>query len=720
MRFQLNRKLEIANFYTEVVMSKRIFMLTSLVVAAAIWIAVYSAGEDDGKTPPAAPPKETPKTTAKTQKQAVRSLGVKVGERGNAETGLSDNAKAFYAELAKVTKDKKAPTDLAPVWGEKGDAAGYVGAVSARGGGRMATNMAPPSMPSAPPPMMAPKPQAAAEFSMRAAAGASAKAADSAKLGVTTGGMKDIGQMRQMIEQGKIPAPEMVQVEALLSEHDIPLDGEKTGESELYGSASVAWAKRYGKARPEAVVQIGFGIDWKANEFKRKPLNLAVVQDVSGSMNGAKIEATRKALNTLVDKLDEKDRLAIVLFNHQAWVLVESAPVKDKKAIHDKIATIQANGSTSIESGLRAGFHQVAAHLDESEKSARVFLLTDEQPNVGTTAAYGFKPMMEGAAAAGIGLSGFGVGIDFGQALAYEMFQVRGANYFFLENAEKIAKVFDEEFDYMVTPLAYDVVIDLKPAAGAKVTDVMGVPDFKQAGDKVQMKIPSLFLSKRQGGGATLVAMEINAPELSEEAKIAEIELSFTRVGEMKKITQSLAAYLTGGDFDPEAKKPFYSQPGAKKALLLADAAVAMKAACRGQKGPTQGDLYWTVHPPAPMPMPAVKAIDAVGEKAGRPVPAPPVGPPPILPPHNGEEGYYPYTVTINKEQAAEAVKGLGGFGDWFATQIADVQGAEKELRLMEKLENNLRTLAGMPAREARKIPAVAQPDTSAPNPDIF
>ena len=73
-----------------------------------------------------------------------------------------------------------------------------------------------------------------------------------------------------------------------------------------------------------------------------------------------------------------------------------------------------------------------AAHLNEPGRSPRVFLMTDARPNVGDTSPYGFKTMMAAGAARGIGLGAFGVGIDFGQKLAYEIMQTQGANYFFL------------------------------------------------------------------------------------------------------------------------------------------------------------------------------------------------------------------------------------------------------------------------------------------------
>jgi len=526
-------------------------------------------------------------------------------------------------------------------------------------------------------------------------------------LGVTTGGMQDIGQTRKMIEKGQIPSPKMIMVEGLLSEHDIPLEGQPSEPGPLYASASLAWGRRYGHKTPEAVVQLGFGIDLTMDEFKREPLNLAVVLDVSGSMQGNKIEATKKALATLVEKLDRNDRLAIVLFNNSARLLRESAPVTDRATVKKLIQEINANGSTNIESGLKLGYQQVAAHLKEKEKSPRGFLLTDEQPNVGATTAGGFLPMMKDAAAKGIGLSAFGVGIDFGQDLAYEIFQIKGANYFFLEDGEKIAKVFDDEFEFMVTPVAYGVNILLMPAKGVKVTDVLGVPDYEEGAEGVEMKIPTLFLSKRQGGCATLVALELPKPPGGAEEALAEIALSFVPAEGEKRVTQRLGVFLPGGLGKTEA--PYYSQPGAKKAQLLSDLAVALKAACRGQKAPSQDDIRWL--PPVASETdeePGGAGTHPRGGRGGR---------------GGAPDAYYPYTVTRTKEQAAAAAEGLSEFNDWFAGQIAGIPGVdevEKELRLSERLERTLRDLGGLPLAKPRAVPEEAQPDLPPPEVEIF
>lgn len=505
------------------------------------------------------------------------------------------------------------------------------------------------------------------------------------KLGVTAGGMQDIGQARKIIGEGGIPFPEAFTTEGLLSEHDIPLEGTPSGAAELYASASVAWARRYGEKRPVAMIQLGFGVDMDLAAFHREPLNLAVVVDVSGSMQGGKIEAVRKALGRLLDQLNEKDRLAIVLFNNTAWVTLASVTLDGAamKRAREIVSGIQAAGGTSIESGLKLGYEQVAAHLSEgkdgNKRSPRVMLLTDARPNVGATTPGGFGAMMQGAAARGIGLTAFGVGIDFGQELAYEIFQVRGANYFYLEDDDKIARVFDEEFEFMVTPAAYDILVMMVPAEGARVVDVLGVPDRKEDAEGAELRIPSLFFSKREGGGASLVALELAAPDFAGEVELALVDLSFLPVGSGERKKQRLEVYLPAG-LDPEAKTPYHSQPGARKALLLADAVAALKAACRGRRAPRPEEVAWQA---------------TRGVKVVRP--------------------------EIDTGKAKLAAEGLGAFADWFASQITGFPAVEKELRLIEKLEDTLRKKGGLTPRAApREVPREPAPDTSPPEIEVF
>jgi Ca-activated chloride channel family protein len=101
--------------------------------------------------------------------------------------------------------------------------------------------------------------------------------------------------------------------------------------------------------------------------------------------------------------------------------------------------------------------------------------------------------------AAGIGISVFGVGLDMGTELADAISKTRGGNYFYLAESGDIRQVFDEEFDYIVTPLAYDLEVEVTPRDGFELQRGWGVPvDGPQ--DPMRIGASTLFLSARDGG----------------------------------------------------------------------------------------------------------------------------------------------------------------------------------------------------------------------------
>jgi Ca-activated chloride channel family protein len=123
------------------------------------------------------------------------------------------------------------------------------------------------------------------------------------------------------------------------------------------------------------------------------PLNISVVFDRSGSMEGDRMYYGKKAIEYLIDQLQPEDILSIVIYDHEALLLHGAEPVKDKVALKRKLERIQARGATNISAGLALGIQEVKAHYDRN-KINRIFLFSDGHPNEGVTDPYILERMM--------------------------------------------------------------------------------------------------------------------------------------------------------------------------------------------------------------------------------------------------------------------------------------------------------------------------------------
>ena len=115
-----------------------------------------------------------------------------------------------------------------------------------------------------------------------------------------------------------------------------------------------------------------------------KGINLVLVLDGSESMTASdykptRLEAAKNAMSLLVEKINKKNNVGIVLFETGAGTISYLTPVKEKTL--NSISSIQqGNGATAIGDGLSLGVDMVSAILD---KKRTIILLSDGIQNSG-------------------------------------------------------------------------------------------------------------------------------------------------------------------------------------------------------------------------------------------------------------------------------------------------------------------------------------------------
>jgi Ca-activated chloride channel family protein len=320
-------------------------------------------------------------------------------------------------------------------------------------------------------------------------------------MGATPGGAQDIGYFRDRIACGEIPLPQTFTPEGLFSEHDLPVTNHAGCKQTFCAEAEAMQVSLVGQTDVEYLAQLGFSSGLNPKTFKRAPLNLVAVVDRSGSMDGAPLELVRESLREVVEQLGPDDRFSIVGYESTAYVMLQPTSIKQRKSIDSAIDGLVSGGATAMEEGLRVGFELAEREAKQFEGTTRVMLFTDERPNVGRTDAGSFMGMARAASKRGVGLTTIGVSAHFGAELAQELSSVRGGNLYFFPNVHDMREKFADEFDTMVTELAYDLNLEITPAPGMEIVGVYGIPGsaLEWRGDTIVLDVETIFLSRRKG-----------------------------------------------------------------------------------------------------------------------------------------------------------------------------------------------------------------------------
>lgn len=207
---------------------------------------------------------------------------------------------------------------------------------------------------------------------------------------------------------------------------------------------------------------------------RRRPMNLSVVLDRSGSMAGeGKLDYAKRALNTLIDQLTGTDILSIVVYDDRVDVLREAGPVRDKWELKRLVESIYARGSTNLGGGMVEGFRQVE-HNRNNKYINRVVLLSDGLANQGIVDPQQLNQIARRQRSNSIALTTMGVGLDYNENLMVGLAENGGGNYYFIESPSTLASILRKEFNMISSVVARNATIELNLGSGVRVNDVIG------------------------------------------------------------------------------------------------------------------------------------------------------------------------------------------------------------------------------------------------------
>lgn len=265
--------------------------------------------------------------------------------------------------------------------------------------------------------------------------------------------------IRRMLKQGVRISPDAVRMEECLNYFDYQYAPPTKGgpfavHTEL---ATCPWAADH------HLMKVGIkGMEVPANE--RPSSNLVFLIDVSGSMQGsAKLPLLVDAMKVLVEELDERDRISMVVYAGSEGVVLDPTRIDEegRGQVLAALNKLRSGGSTNGGAGIQRAYQLAQENFVEGGVN-RVILATDGDFNVGATGQGDLVKMVKERAAKGVYLSvlGFGAG-NINDAMLEAITNDGNGNYFYVDSQKEARKVFLQDLSGTLVTIAKDVKIQV-------------------------------------------------------------------------------------------------------------------------------------------------------------------------------------------------------------------------------------------------------------------
>ena len=265
--------------------------------------------------------------------------------------------------------------------------------------------------------------------------------------------------VRRLLNSGRLPPRDAVRSEELVNyfRYDYPLP--QTREQPFSTNVTVApspWADG------RQLVHIGLQ-GYNIVPRERPPLNLVLLLDVSGSMNAPdKLPLLQQSFRMLIDQLNARDRVAIVVYAGAAGTVLEPTPGNERSRILAALDALRAGGSTAGGEGLRQAYALAEQNFNANAVN-RIIIATDGDFNVGINDPEQLQDFVERKRETGIYLSVFGFGRgNYNDLLMQRLAQNGNGVAVYIDTLNEARRVLRDEMASNLFTIAEDVKIQLE------------------------------------------------------------------------------------------------------------------------------------------------------------------------------------------------------------------------------------------------------------------
>ena len=265
--------------------------------------------------------------------------------------------------------------------------------------------------------------------------------------------------VRRMLNEGRLPPRDAVRIEELVNyfHYNYPLP--RTREQPFSTNVTVApspWAEG------RQLVHIGLQ-GYNIVPRERPPLNLVLLLDVSGSMSAAnKLPLVQQSFRMLIDQLNARDRVSIVVYAGAAGAVLEPTPGNQHARILAALDSLSAGGSTAGGEGLRLAYSLAEQNFNANAVN-RIIIATDGDFNVGINDPEQLQDFVSRKRETGIYLSVFGFGGgNYNDALMQRLAQKGNGMATYIDTMKEARRGRREEIAANMIPIANDVKIQVE------------------------------------------------------------------------------------------------------------------------------------------------------------------------------------------------------------------------------------------------------------------
>eukprot|EP01047_Picozoa_sp_COSAG01_P046783 COSAG01_NODE_4419_length_5043_cov_37.692152_3_plen_595_part_00 len=216
---------------------------------------------------------------------------------------------------------------------------------------------------------------------------------------------------------------------------------------------------------------------------ERKPIDLVLVLDKSGSMSGEKLALIKQTAGLIVTELSARgssgnDRLSIVTYDTTVKCLMPLAVMdaSGKKRATDSIESIRAGSTTNLSGGLLRGLEEVS-EVEQPADNTSVFLMTDGHANSGITESEGIVRCLEGVMAertTPCTVFTFGYGTNHNAEMLRAISDAGCGQYYAMENGDAVATSFADALGGLLSVVGQNLRLRVRASGGARISQPLG------------------------------------------------------------------------------------------------------------------------------------------------------------------------------------------------------------------------------------------------------